>query len=68
MTTFNQKHQILESLDSLDQRQTEEVLEYIKGLLNDPRTEADYKKFKRDALKEIRQALKTGARKLRPSF
>jgi DNA-directed RNA polymerase sigma subunit (sigma70/sigma32) len=68
MTTFNQKHQIMESLDSLDQRQTEEVLEYIKGLFNTPRTEADLKKFKQHALKEIRQALKSNTRKLRPSF
>ena len=67
MTTFNQKHQIMESLDSLDQQQTEEVLEYIKGLLYTPRSDADYKKLKRDALKEIRQALGNN-RKLRPSF
>jgi hypothetical protein len=67
MTQFNQKHEILESLDSLDQGQTEKVLTYIKGLLAVPRDGADYKRFKREALKEIRQAL-GNSRKLRPSL
>lgn len=67
MTNFNEKTQILESLDSLDQGQAEKVLAYIKGLTAVPRNEADYRKFKREALKEIRQAL-GNTRKLRPSF
>ena len=67
MTAFNQKHQILESLDSLDEGQTEKVLEYIQGLLSNPQHDADYKQFKREALKEIRQAL-GNSRKLKPSF
>jgi hypothetical protein len=67
MTQFNEKHQIMESLDSLDQGQTEKVLAYIKGLIATPHDEADYKRFKREALKEIRQAL-GNSRKLRPSF
>jgi len=66
MTTNDQKHQILESLNSLDQGQTEKVLEYIKGLQL-PKAGAEYQKFKREALKEIRQALGQH-RKLRPSF
>ena len=32
MTSFHQKNQILESLDSLDHGQTEKVLEYIRTL------------------------------------
>ncbi|MFZ6010507.1 MAG: hypothetical protein ACOYXT_09180 [Bacteroidota bacterium] len=67
MTTFHQRHQILESLDSLDQVQTEKVLDYIKGLLTVPRTDARYQKLKREAMKEIRHALGKG-RKLNPSF
>jgi len=67
MTTIHQKHEILESLDSLDQNQTEKVLQYIKGMLITNQDEATYKKFKREALKEIRQALGKG-RKLKPSF
>lgn len=67
MTNFNQKHQIMESLNSLDQGQTEKVLAYIKALVAVPHNEADYKRFKKEALREIRQAL-GNSRKLRPSF
>lgn len=67
MTTINQKYQIVESLDSLDQMQTEKVLEYIKGLMYASQDEASHQQLKRQALKEIRQALGK-ERKLRPSF
>jgi len=56
MTTIHQKHQILESIEALDQTQAEQVLAYIKGLMV-PRDEANYRKLKREAMKEIRQAL-----------
>jgi len=56
MTTIHQKHQILESIEALDQTQAEQVLAYIKGLVM-PRDEAGHRKFKREAMKEIRQAL-----------
>ena len=67
MTSFHQKHEILESLNSLDQGQTEKVLEYIRALLYTNQSEASYQRLKREALKEIRQALGKD-RKLRPSF
>jgi hypothetical protein len=67
MIPFHQKHQILESLDSLDQTQTEKVLEYIRVLLYTKKDEASHQTLKREALKEIRQALGND-RKLRPSF
>ena len=57
MTSIHQKHEILESLNSLDQSQAEKVLEYIKGLLYTTPDEASHKKFKREAMKEIRRAL-----------
>jgi hypothetical protein len=57
MITIHQKHQILESLDSMDAEQTEKVLTYIKRMLNLPSTENSYQHFKRKALNEIRQAL-----------
>jgi hypothetical protein len=47
--------------------QTEKVLEYIKGLMYASQDEASHQQLKRQALKEIRQALGKG-RKLRPSF
>ncbi|QOI96625.1 MAG: hypothetical protein HRU69_03585 [Flammeovirgaceae bacterium] len=59
MTTATQKLQILESLNALDQSQTEKVLAYIKNMLVTSRDEMQYKRFKREAMKEIRQALKT---------
>lgn len=62
VTTTNMKHSpklaILQSLDAMDQVQMEEVLQYIKGLLNQPERTEDYQSFKREALKEIRQALR----------
>jgi hypothetical protein len=67
MTSFHQRHQILESLNSLDQNQAEKVLEYIKGLLCKTPDEASYKRFKQEAMKEIRHALGKG-RKLRSAF
>ena len=57
MTSIHQKHEILESLNSLDQSQAEKVLEYIKGLLYTTPDEASHKKLKQEAMKEIRKAL-----------
>jgi hypothetical protein len=48
---------ILQSLDAMDQTQMNEVLSYIKGILH-PKRPNDYRSFKREALKEIRQALR----------
>ncbi|GHN00154.1 hypothetical protein WSM22_16430 [Cytophagales bacterium WSM2-2] len=48
---------ILQSLDSMDQVQMENVLAYIKGVLQQPVHE-NYKNFKKEAMKEIRQALR----------
>lgn len=59
MTTATQKLKILESLSSLDQSQTEKVLAYIKNMEVSSRDESQYRRFKREAMKEIRQALKT---------
>jgi hypothetical protein len=64
MTSINQKHQIVESLSSLDQAQTAQVLDYIKSLVQPVR---DDQRIKREALQQIRQAL-GNARTLNPSF
>ena len=50
---------ILQSLDAMDQKQMDEVLHYIKGVLTRPIPARDYQTFKRNALKEIQQALRT---------
>jgi hypothetical protein len=57
MTDHNQKNEILETLNSLDQAQTDKVMDYIKGLLYVKKDETYYQKFKQEALREIRQAL-----------
>ena len=67
MTNIHQRHQILESIDSLDQAQAEKVLNYIKGILSPTKEDIRYQRLKREALKEIRQALGQD-RKLNPSF
>lgn len=48
---------ILQSLDSMDAVQMEEVLKYIKSILNQTNRTSSYQVFKREAMKEIRQAL-----------
>jgi hypothetical protein len=69
MTTTDQKHQILESLDYLNQAQADKVLGYIHGLLSSTHEQARYKRQKTEAMKEIRQALSKGkGRKLNPAF
>ena len=67
MTSFHQKHQILESLNSLDPGQTEKVLEYIRALQHSRKDEPHHQKMKREAMREIRLALGQD-RPLRPYF
>ncbi|WP_276368519.1 hypothetical protein [Chryseolinea sp. H1M3-3] len=67
MTSINQRHQILESLDYLDQGQTEKVLAYIQTLMHTHKDEISHQKLKREALREIRLALGQD-RKLKPFF
>ncbi len=61
MNSVTEKLQILESLNAMDQTQTEKVLAYIKDMLT-PKSERDYKRNKREAMKEIRQALSSERR------
>ena len=51
---------ILQSLDSMDAVQMEEVLKYIKGVLNPTTRTISYQDFKSEAMKEIALALKKG--------
>lgn len=67
MKSVTEKLQILESLNALDQTQTEKVLAYIKGMLAPNKEEREYKRTKREAMKEIRQAL-NGSRRLKLSL
>ncbi|MBX2941034.1 MAG: hypothetical protein KF860_01700 [Cyclobacteriaceae bacterium] len=45
------------SLEELNGLQAEQVLLYIKRLLNKPRKKRDYYELKQETLKEIRKAL-----------
>ena len=56
---------ILQSLDAMDQKQMDEVLNYIKGILSQPAGSSDYQTFKRQALMEIQQALRGEKKGLR---
>lgn len=57
MNSVTEKLQILETLNALDKTQTEKVLAYIKGMMAPNKEELEYKRTKREAMKEIRQAL-----------
>jgi hypothetical protein len=58
MNAIHQRHQILASLEVMDQAQREKVLSYIKGLLHYPAKENAHDKLRREGLKQIQQALK----------
>lgn len=59
MTTVTHKLRILESLEALDQSQSEKVLAFIKNILAAAQDENQHRRLKREAMKEIRKALKT---------
>jgi hypothetical protein len=61
----SRKLAILQSLDAMDQKQMDEVLGYIKGILSQTPVSTDYQTFKREALKEIQQALRKEKKGLR---
>jgi hypothetical protein len=66
MTINYQRLQLMESISSLDPGQAEKVLEYIKHLSYKTVDDVSYRRFKRQAMKEIRTAL--GDDQLRSSF
>jgi hypothetical protein len=55
--TMYKKHQIVESLNAMDPAQTEKVLQYVKSIVAKSEDETAYDRFKKNALREIRQAL-----------
>ena len=67
MATINQKQEILKAFSSMDSVQAEKVLNYIEGLLNGQPSGVYYKMLKKQAMKEIRQALGQ-TRKFNSSF
>ena len=59
MITIHQKHQIIDSLNSMNQAQMEKVLQYVKSVINTGKEASSYEHFKQNALIEIRKALET---------
>jgi hypothetical protein len=57
---------ILQSLDSMDPIQMEEVLTYIKSILNKTDRTVSYQVFKSQAMIEIAQALKNNKTGMHP--
>ena len=53
---------ILQSLDAMDAVQMEEVLKYIKGVLNQTNRTVSYQIFKSEAMKEIAKAIENGSK------
>ena len=58
MTIDSQKQQILQSLKSLDALQSEQVLHYIKALIQEQQHALQHQSMKRNAMKEIGRALR----------
>ena len=58
MITINQKHQILEALETLDYFQKQKVLDFIKGITYPTAEEVRKQQAKREGMREIRLALK----------
>ncbi|HEX8040159.1 MAG TPA: hypothetical protein VF490_13460 [Chryseosolibacter sp.] len=57
MIVANEKTDILQSLSGLDAIQSEQVLDFIKALLNRQQQEANQQNLDKKALKDINRAL-----------
>jgi hypothetical protein len=54
---LSNQNQLLEVFGTLDQQQANQVLAYAKQLINREEQPTAYKQFKREAMRQIRQAL-----------
>ena len=57
MTTINQKHEIVQSLNDLDAVQSEKVLDFIKTLRDSQQRKAGQQDLKPKFVKEMNHAL-----------
>ena len=57
MNTVIKKQAILQSLDSMNTAEMEDVLAYIKQLLYNEQLDRDYQAFKKNAMDQINKAL-----------
>lgn len=59
MNTLIKKQAIIQAVESMDAKEAEQVMTYIKDLLYNPKNDFNYLKLKRKALNEIQEALNT---------
>lgn len=55
-----QKQAILKSLETMNDKEMDKVIDYIKELLYNDANDLNYQEFKQKAMNEIREALKKG--------
>ncbi|MEL7002416.1 MAG: hypothetical protein AAFN93_06745 [Bacteroidota bacterium] len=57
MNTLIKKQAIIQAVESMNAKEAEQVMKYIKDLLYNPRNDFNYLELKRRALNEIQEAL-----------
>jgi len=60
MQNVTKKQAIMQSLEAMNASEMEKVIDYIKDLLYTEEQDMSYQNFKRNAIKEIQQALNSG--------
>ncbi|MEM9391688.1 MAG: hypothetical protein AAGA02_14515 [Bacteroidota bacterium] len=58
MNAIVKKQAILQSLDSMNTAEMDDVLDYIKQLLYNEQLDRDYQAFKKNAMDQINKALR----------
>jgi len=57
MENLTKKQSIVQSLESMNQREMDKVVDYIRDLLYTPQNDRSHQVIKQRALKEIKEAL-----------
>lgn len=57
MENLTKKQAIVQSLESMNLKEHEQLIDFIKVMIFEPERDTDYLKFKQNALKEIQDAL-----------
>ncbi len=58
MKTITKKQAIVQSVDAMNEREMEKVVDFIRELLHTPEQQRNYQEFKQRAMNEIQEALK----------
>ena len=56
MTTI-QKQALVQSLESMDSRETDQLIAFVRGLLYNPKNDMDYLRKRTRGMKEIKAAI-----------